>query len=321
LTELGESTSALVSSVLHALEAIANDDRVNPNELSAGLKAISAVAQRKADEFEKQMYRAGDNYGFSGAADTYAEIYRYQAAYVRVVASAAALDVDRCISAFRAALKLYGMYSVDGDPKGAIGQAIEEADDTAASALDAAYAAVPEASKQQTESPSAEQSAQPVPVKLNSVPATCTPERHHVFISYSHHDKKWFAELLTMLSPLVRSGAIDVWNDTMIKPGAAWKEEIEKALQSAKVAVLLVSGEFLDSDFIHKKELPPLLRAAREDGVTIFWIYVDTCLYEATSISDFQAAHDISRPLSRMSKAKRREVIAEICRGIKDSIS
>src|SRR5262249_58747698 len=79
---------------------------------------------------------------FPGAADTYSEIYQYLGAHMRTVASAAELDVEQCIAAFRTALKLYGMYSADGDPKGAIRVAIEEAEETAATVLTHACASV-----------------------------------------------------------------------------------------------------------------------------------------------------------------------------------
>jgi len=45
---------------------------------------------------------------------------------------------------------------------------------------------------------------------------------------------------------------------------------------------------FLDSDFIAHHELPPLLNAAKMDGLVIIWICVSPCLYEETEIREYQ---------------------------------
>lgn len=141
-------------------------------------------------------------------------------------------------------------------------------------------------------------------------------KRNKVFVSYSHKDKKLFKEFKTMLAPAINSGVVDLWDDTKIQPGQQWRAEIENALSVAKVAVLLVSTNFLESQFITKNELPPLLNAARADGATIFWVCLDSCLYQQTEIQSYQAAHDISRPLSLMSKPQRNEALRNICKNL-----
>ena len=137
--------------------------------------------------------------------------------------------------------------------------------------------------------------------------------RDKIFVSYSHEDKKLFGEFKKMLAPAIRTGAVHIWDDTMIAPGAKWKEEIEKALAEASIAVLLVSPNFLASNFIANHELPPLLKAAENDGLTIYWIYLSHCLYEQTEIAGYQAAHDISKPLAALTKEKRQAILSETC--------
>ena len=120
-----------------------------------------------------------------------------------------------------------------------------------------------------------------------------------------------------MLKPLVREKMISVWDDTKIRPGTKWKEEIKDALRVAKVAVLLVSSDFLGSDFIAEHELPPLLNAAKNHGLVILWIYVSSCLYQETEIGDYQAAHDISKALDRLTLGEQNAMLLDICKRIK----
>jgi formylglycine-generating enzyme required for sulfatase activity len=145
-------------------------------------------------------------------------------------------------------------------------------------------------------------------------------ERNQMFISYSQKDRYWLEKLRTMLAPLSRQG-IKVWAaDKDIAPGQQWKEEIAKALASAKVAVLLVSPDFLASDFIGKHELPPLLKAAEDEGLTIIWVPVRACFYELTVIADYQAVHDPETPLAILSEAHQEVVLTKIVKTIAHAI-
>ena len=135
-----------------------------------------------------------------------------------------------------------------------------------------------------------------------SPPSMAQPIRDKVFFSYSHRDQEWLAQLQTMMKPLVRSGAVLPWADTMIRTGADWREHIQTALTTAKVGVMLVSSNFLASDFIAEVELPALLTAAADEGLQVCWILVSACLHETSGLSRFQAAHDISRPLDSLTR-------------------
>jgi len=100
-----------------------------------------------------------------------------------------------------------------------------------------------------------------------------------VFVSYSHRDKKWLQRLQVHLKPLVRAGDIELWDDTRIQPGADGKAQIDRALATARVAVLLVSADFLASDFVQDQELPVLLEAAERRGTRILPVILSHSLF------------------------------------------
>lgn len=80
-----------------------------------------------------------------------------------------------------------------------------------------------------------------------------------IFVSYSHADEKWRKRFEIISRPLGRSEGIRFWSDRDLKAGE-WEPQIERAMRGAVAAILLVSDNFLASDYIIEKELPFLLR-------------------------------------------------------------
>ena len=111
--------------------------------LSSGLLPIIQGAERRAEETEKREYKPGNHYGFSGAADTSSESYRYTAAYLRALSAALEADPVACAKHFRGATHLYAIYSCDTDPKGAVHVALEAATTAAEEAIARASEAAP----------------------------------------------------------------------------------------------------------------------------------------------------------------------------------
>lgn len=147
-------------------------------------------------------------------------------------------------------------------------------------------------------------------------------KRNHVFVSYSHKDRKWLNRLKVHLRPLVREGDVDLWDDSRIQPGSNWRSEIQQAIDKASVAVLLISADFLASDFVHENELPPLLEKAKNEGASIIPIIVSPCRFiETKNISQFQAVNDASQPLTSQSETKQEKVFLELSKHIEKAFS
>lgn len=128
------------------------------------------------------------------------------------------------------------------------------------------------------------------PIELN---------RTQIFISYSHADEKWLSTLCKYLKQFEDNGLLDIWNDQKIRFGSDWFSEIKQKLNSAKVFILLVSTDFINSDFIKNNELPKILNKAENNDTLIIPIMVKNCTYELTVLKNFQSAN-YSNPLSRM---------------------
>lgn len=144
--------------------------------------------------------------------------------------------------------------------------------------------------------------------------------KNRIFVSYSHRDRNWLERLQAMMNPFLRTGELELWDDTRLKAGQKWFDEIRSALTSCKVAVLLVSREFLASGFICREELPVILNAAENGEIRLLWVYLSPALYEATPIRDYQAAHDPTRPLASLTAVEQDDALKRIAIGIKSAV-
>jgi hypothetical protein len=130
--------------------------------------------------------------------------------------------------------------------------------------------------------------------------------RTRIFVAYSHRDRKWLERLKVHIKALEPICEIDLWDDSRIAPGDDWRREILEALKATKIAVLLVSADFLASDFIREKELPLIVEAAKTDAVQILPVLVSPCQYKNTPhLKDLQSINHDSKPLTGMSLNER----------------
>jgi hypothetical protein len=144
--------------------------------------------------------------------------------------------------------------------------------------------------------------------------------RLSVFVSYSHaDDPAWLQRVQVHLTPLIRDGRVELWDDTRIRSGERWREEIRAALARAKVAVLLISADFYASEFIADKELPPLLEAERERGLVILGIHINASRFDRDRVlSEYQTINAPDRPIEGLSKAEQEKVFDDLARRIEE---
>ncbi len=142
-----------------------------------------------------------------------------------------------------------------------------------------------------------------------------------IFVSYSHEDTNSLLRLQTFLGPLQEEGLILPWDDTLIRAGQKWNPEIEAALSAAKIGILLVSQGFINSKFIYKEELPRLLKAAREERITLYSIILSECDLEAVKeIKQYQMVNSPDEPLLEMEAPRQPKVWTKLVREIRDGL-
>lgn len=138
-----------------------------------------------------------------------------------------------------------------------------------------------------------------------------------VFISYARKDAEWLERLEVHLKPLERQGLIDLWYDKRIESGADWRQEIENALAKHDIAVLLISPDYLASDFIDAKELPSILNTAKEKDTYILPVIISPCrITLQEELEKIQAVNPPDKPLSTMDEATREQVFVDVAETI-----
>ena len=145
--------------------------------------------------------------------------------------------------------------------------------------------------------------------------------RKKIFISYSHKDSEWLERVKVHLKGLKHLDIdAQAWDDTQIKSGDKWYDEIKGALSQSHAAILLISADFLASDFIANEELPELLESAENDGVTILPVILKPSLVADTKLGTFQAVNDHTEPLANLSPSKQDAELVKLARRVAELV-
>ena len=138
-----------------------------------------------------------------------------------------------------------------------------------------------------------------------------------VFVSYAHKDEDWKERLFKHLKFFEEKCQLEIWDDRRIQAGEEWFSEICKAIDSAHIAIFLVSGDLLISKFINKEEVPRILSRRTKEGLTIIPILVSPCLWKQEEwLKRLQLRPKDGKPLTTMPKQKAETLLVDIAEEI-----
>jgi hypothetical protein len=119
-----------------------------------------------------------------------------------------------------------------------------------------------------------------------------------VLVSYARRDIEFFKELSAHLSILQRKGTIELWHEGRIRAGEKWDETIKTQTRQASIFILLVSPEFLSSDFVWGWELTDVLERQKRGEVVVIPVIVRPCLWRESPIGSLQVLPSDGRPVA-----------------------
>ncbi|HEX5104004.1 MAG TPA: toll/interleukin-1 receptor domain-containing protein [Pirellulaceae bacterium] len=126
------------------------------------------------------------------------------------------------------------------------------------------------------------------------------PQPRILFVSYAHEDAPWLDRILKAFQEKADPELLKVWTDRDIGTSDDWLVSILQAARQSKVALLVVSRSFHDSDFIRLRELPELLNLYQQGRIQLTWVRVDGVDYRLTRYSEIQSVVAPEPPLENL---------------------
>ena len=120
-----------------------------------------------------------------------------------------------------------------------------------------------------------------------------------LFFSYSHRDEHYRNELEIHLSVLKRNGVISTWHDRRIQPGTEFANEISQHLEEADVILLLVSPDFLASDYCFDLEMSRAIERHESGEAVVLPIIVRACDWHDTPFGKLLAVPKDGKPVTK----------------------
>lgn len=139
-----------------------------------------------------------------------------------------------------------------------------------------------------------------------------------VFFSYAHEDEELRDQLEKHLSTLKKNGFIAGWHDRKIGAGEEWEGQIDKHINSAKIILLLVSADFLASDYCYDVEMRRAIERHEAGEARIIPIILRDVDWVGVPFSSFKMLPSDAKPLTTWENRDR--AFADVARGIRKAV-
>jgi hypothetical protein len=123
------------------------------------------------------------------------------------------------------------------------------------------------------------------------------------FISYSHRDEAALERLHIHLANLKREGLIETWYDRDILAGGGFDAEIAEQLEEASLFLLLVSPDFLHSNYCYEIEMTKALGRHEAGDARVVPIIIEPCEWKQTPLGKLKAVPRDGKPVSEWTNA------------------
>lgn len=137
----------------------------------------------------------------------------------------------------------------------------------------------------------------------------------NLFYSYAHEDEELCEEIIHALEPLRDEGIVSEWYDRQILAGENWRKQISENLDRAKIVLLMVSPDFMNSDYCMGVELRQALDRHWERQCRIVPIILRNCHWTNTRFGSFQALPRDAMPVEQWENQE--EALFSIMEGIR----
>lgn len=138
-----------------------------------------------------------------------------------------------------------------------------------------------------------------------------------VFISYSHRDEKLRETLGLHLASLQRQGVIKSWHDRKISAGTEWRQAIDENLNSAEIILLLISENFIASDYCYDLEMERAIARHDAGEARVIPIILKPVDWSGAPFGKLQALPKNAKPVTTWSN--RGEAFLNIAEGIRQA--